>query len=189
MGESFFCSLILARPTEITQLSGKIKYIHFCWQKTIELQCGAGIIRFLSLTGLEKKFDPQAGIFLFTKIISGIYNLIGRRVNSTRKKGKVSDLNYMTHGFFTAGRTLPAWQEFSGRFQFSNLLGLQRIIVPRCKKYRTMLFNNHHNNSIHRKRNKSLGVPELIAIVLGGMVGGGIFLSLSQQYGKLYQIL
>jgi len=28
---------------------------------------------------------------------------------------------------------------------------------------------------IHRKRNKSLGVPELIAIALGGMVGGGIF--------------
>ena len=38
-----------------------------------------------------------------------------------------------------------------------------------------MLFNNHHNNSIHRKRNKALGVPELIAIALGGMVGGGIF--------------
>ncbi len=29
--------------------------------------------------------------------------------------------------------------------------------------------------SIHRKRNKSLGLPELIAIALGGMVGGGIF--------------
>lgn len=28
---------------------------------------------------------------------------------------------------------------------------------------------------IHRKRNKALGVPELIAIALGGMVGGGIF--------------
>ena len=37
-----------------------------------------------------------------------------------------------------------------------------------------MLFSNHHN-SIHRKRNKALGVPELIAIALGGMVGGGIF--------------
>ena len=33
----------------------------------------------------------------------------------------------------------------------------------------------NHNNSFHRKRNKSLGVPELIAIALGGMVGGGIF--------------
>ncbi len=33
----------------------------------------------------------------------------------------------------------------------------------------------HHNTAIHRKRNKSLGVPELIAIALGGMVGGGIF--------------
>ncbi len=29
--------------------------------------------------------------------------------------------------------------------------------------------------SIHRKRNKNLGLPELIAIALGGMVGGGIF--------------
>lgn len=34
--------------------------------------------------------------------------------------------------------------------------------------------NNDHS-SCHRKRNKSLGVPELIAIALGGMVGGGIF--------------
>jgi len=32
-----------------------------------------------------------------------------------------------------------------------------------------------NNNSIHRKRNKVLGVPELIAIALGGMIGGGIF--------------
>jgi len=38
-----------------------------------------------------------------------------------------------------------------------------------------MLFTNNHNNSIHRKRNKTLGLPELIAIALGGMVGGGIF--------------
>ena len=30
-------------------------------------------------------------------------------------------------------------------------------------------------NGIHRKRNKALGIPELIAIALGGMVGGGIF--------------
>lgn len=29
--------------------------------------------------------------------------------------------------------------------------------------------------SLHRKRNKSLGLPELVAIALGGMVGGGIF--------------
>jgi len=29
--------------------------------------------------------------------------------------------------------------------------------------------------SVHRARNKTLGVPELIAIALGGMVGGGIF--------------
>ena len=38
-----------------------------------------------------------------------------------------------------------------------------------------MAFTKHHNNSCHRKRNKTLGVPELIAIALGGMVGGGIF--------------
>jgi amino acid transporter len=38
-----------------------------------------------------------------------------------------------------------------------------------------MIFNNNHDNAIHRKRNKALGVPELIAIALGGMVGGGIF--------------
>ena len=37
-----------------------------------------------------------------------------------------------------------------------------------------MNFSNN-NNSVHRKRNKALGVPELIAIALGGMVGGGIF--------------
>ncbi len=34
---------------------------------------------------------------------------------------------------------------------------------------------NNHNNSIHRKRGKALRLPELIAIALGGMVGGGIF--------------
>jgi len=33
--------------------------------------------------------------------------------------------------------------------------------------------NNIH--SCHRKRGKNLGLPELIAIALGGMVGGGIF--------------
>ncbi len=38
-----------------------------------------------------------------------------------------------------------------------------------------MKFTTNHNNSYHRKRNKTLGVPELIAIALGGMVGGGIF--------------
>lgn len=37
------------------------------------------------------------------------------------------------------------------------------------------MFFNSHNHSIHRKRNKPLGVPELIAIALGGMIGGGIF--------------
>ncbi len=31
------------------------------------------------------------------------------------------------------------------------------------------------SHAIHRKRHKALGVPELIAIALGGMVGGGIF--------------
>jgi amino acid transporter len=34
---------------------------------------------------------------------------------------------------------------------------------------------NNNNLSAHRKRNKNLGVPELIAIALGGMIGGGIF--------------
>jgi amino acid transporter len=38
-----------------------------------------------------------------------------------------------------------------------------------------MISNKKCNNSIHRKRNKALGVVELIAIALGGMVGGGIF--------------
>ncbi len=38
-----------------------------------------------------------------------------------------------------------------------------------------MISNKKRNNSIHRKRNKALGVVELIAIALGGMVGGGIF--------------
>jgi len=38
-----------------------------------------------------------------------------------------------------------------------------------------MVFTNNQNSSIHRKREKTLGVPELIAIALGGMVGGGIF--------------
>jgi amino acid transporter len=38
-----------------------------------------------------------------------------------------------------------------------------------------MMFHNHHDRSTHRARGKSLGIPELIAIALGGMVGGGIF--------------
>jgi amino acid transporter len=36
-------------------------------------------------------------------------------------------------------------------------------------------FPNNINRSSHRTRGKILGVPELIAIALGGMVGGGIF--------------
>ena len=35
------------------------------------------------------------------------------------------------------------------------------------------MINNH--KSIHRKRDKALGVLELVAIALGGMIGGGIF--------------
>ena len=35
------------------------------------------------------------------------------------------------------------------------------------------LINNNH--TIHRKRKKDLGILELVAIALGGMVGGGIF--------------
>ncbi len=45
--------------------------------------------------------------------------------------------------------------------------------------------------SLHRKRNKSLGLPELIAIALGGMVGGGIFTILGisvSMIGKLTPI-
>jgi amino acid transporter len=38
-----------------------------------------------------------------------------------------------------------------------------------------MIFTTNHNASIHRKRDKALGLPELIAIALGGMIGGGIF--------------
>ncbi|MCF6225744.1 MAG: APC family permease [Xanthomonadales bacterium] len=38
-----------------------------------------------------------------------------------------------------------------------------------------MTFKKNPNTSSHRSRNKSLGVPELIAIALGGMIGGGIF--------------
>lgn len=34
---------------------------------------------------------------------------------------------------------------------------------------------NTKNHSIHRNRRKALGIVELIAIALGGMVGGGIF--------------
>lgn len=34
---------------------------------------------------------------------------------------------------------------------------------------------NNRNSSCHRQREKTLGVPELIAIALGGMVGGGVF--------------
>lgn len=38
-----------------------------------------------------------------------------------------------------------------------------------------MNYKTNNNNSCHRIRSKSLGVTELIAIALGGMVGGGIF--------------
>jgi len=38
-----------------------------------------------------------------------------------------------------------------------------------------MLCANNHNRSCHRERGRTLGVFELIAIALGGMVGGGIF--------------
>ena len=33
----------------------------------------------------------------------------------------------------------------------------------------------HSHINIHRKRNKDLGLAELVAIALGGMVGGGLF--------------
>ncbi|MBW2682031.1 MAG: APC family permease [Deltaproteobacteria bacterium] len=38
-----------------------------------------------------------------------------------------------------------------------------------------MLSANNYSHGIHRKRNKPLGLLELIAIALGGMIGGGIF--------------
>lgn len=44
--------------------------------------------------------------------------------------------------------------------------------------------------NIHRKRNKSLGVLELIAIALGGMIGGEIFTVLGvsvSMIGVLHQ--
>jgi amino acid transporter len=43
--------------------------------------------------------------------------------------------------------------------------------------FQKIMIGSHHNShhNIHRKRNKALGVPELIAIALGGMIGGGIF--------------
>ncbi len=33
-----------------------------------------------------------------------------------------------------------------------------------------MLSTNNHSHCIHRKRNKALALPELIAIALGGMI-------------------
>ncbi len=39
----------------------------------------------------------------------------------------------------------------------------------------SLKMSNNVHVSLHRKRNKSLGLLELIAIALGGMVGGGIF--------------
>ena len=38
-----------------------------------------------------------------------------------------------------------------------------------------MRISDKQNSTIHRERRKALGIPELIAIALGGMVGGGIF--------------
>jgi len=38
-----------------------------------------------------------------------------------------------------------------------------------------VIVTTNNNHSCHRKRGKTLGVLELIAIALGGMVGGGIF--------------
>jgi len=41
-----------------------------------------------------------------------------------------------------------------------------------------MLFGNHHNNSIHRKRNKALGIPELIAILIYLVISLGAILAI-----------
>lgn len=38
-----------------------------------------------------------------------------------------------------------------------------------------MFLKSRHKTAVHRIRGKTLGIPELIAIALGGMVGGGIF--------------
>ena len=62
-------------------------------------------------------------------------------------------------------------KDLEGRYcmgAFRNLLFSVRIRD-------TMQAKIHDSHTIHRKRDKTLGVPELIAIALGGMVGGGIF--------------
>ena len=63
----------------------------------------------------------------------------------------------------------------------SNFSSYQKAVTNLKKNLRhgfinraLMIFINN-NHSPHRKRNKSLGIPELVAIALGGMVGGGIF--------------
>lgn len=43
------------------------------------------------------------------------------------------------------------------------------------KPWRASIVKPAPRSSCHRRRGKALGVPELIAIALGGMVGGGIF--------------
>jgi amino acid transporter len=43
----------------------------------------------------------------------------------------------------------------------------------------------HSDKVIHRKRNKALGVTELIAIALGGMVGGGTFTILGLAVSRI----
>lgn len=48
-----------------------------------------------------------------------------------------------------------------------------------------MTSKTKQNHSIHRKRGKPLGLPELIAIALGGMVGGGIFAILGVSVGLI----
>jgi amino acid transporter len=48
-----------------------------------------------------------------------------------------------------------------------------------------MMSNISRTTSCHRTRGKSLGVPELIAIALGGMVGGGIFTILGISVGMI----
>ena len=45
--------------------------------------------------------------------------------------------------------------------------------------------NRGNNFAIHRKRGKALGVPELIAIALGGMVGGVMTALAAYSYIKL----
>ena len=75
--------------------------------------------------------------------------------------------------------TLLARPIAGGACAVANLDDKREVIPPvnghDCGIMCLMRAVNTPNSNIIRKRNKALGVPELIAIALGGMVGGGIF--------------